>query len=170
MPHKPSQYLKLRGRDPELFLALQEIVNSLPNLDSSFRAYRSKSLSFAGTSNLIIPCDTVDWDVSKEFDTVSGGLVTKRAGIYLLSTGVAISTGLNDGSTPRLMIFKNGALERYLYFNALGALVGPNLNGCDLFYLKQGELVQPAITVINAPTIVTGSANTWFSGMLLRAV
>lgn len=135
----------------------------------SFRVYLTGALSLAGTSFWQIPYDTVDWDTTDDFNTVSGVWIPKVSGIY----NVTASLGLNTSQTPdtpiQLGLYKNGVRERYLFYNAITSTsVAPNISGVDNVSITAGDsyMVVTSLNPLSPATstdILAGSPSTWFS-------
>lgn len=157
-------------QDRATYYALKELAELMPDApQAGFRAYRRGALTLGGTSNQLIICDTVEYDLENEYDFVTGLWVPKHTGQYLLDVGVALNTLQGDGAQCQLKVYRNGNRERYFYLNASGASVAPQFNGCGMFNVAAGDYYELRVSVAAASTVIlAGTDATWFSAMLQR--
>ena len=177
MSSKPNTWTQII--EPVMRQALAEIVAYLPSTKapaSAFRAYRAAAFTIISSTTQVVPMDAVDYDLLGEFSLATGLWTPQKSGQYLITAGLALNTNQNSGVPLRLMVYKNGSLERYFYYSAVASTsVAPQINGADHFNVVAGDqyAIYTAVNALGGPPVpntlvATGTANTWFSATQLR--
>lgn len=136
-----------------------------------FSVYRTASWTPSSGIFDKVLFDTAEYDISSNVDLVTnkGRFTAPINGVYSFKASVS-SSGVNNGATIAVTLFKNGteakrlsAIDR-IYSNS--GTVGPTVSGSADMKLKTGDYVEVNY-LGNLGTGGVGAAQTFFSGHLV---
>lgn len=130
----------------------------------NFRVYRNAAYNSVSITNTAMPFDAKNDDTSSNVDIVTnkGRFTASVAGFYQFNGGYGTNT-----NQAAIYLAKNGSIVSTGTTIAGISAANISLNVADRLKLALGDYVEVYYFINGVNAIVTGSANTYFSGFLV---
>jgi len=147
------------------------LASNVAGTGPTFRAYMSANLTLPTSVQTKVPLATQQWDTNNNFDHVTNYRFTPTVEGYYAFTGAAFGS---VATTARfgISVYKNGGPASWEFSSGVTSDGGGSVVVSTILYANGSsdyfELYLLQNQGSNA-TIVNNSANTWFSGSLIRS-